>query len=271
MEICNYQERFQGKSKVEKFGWTVIDAPGKYLMIRKNKLKVNKQYQRPVNNRFALQIAAKWSWVSCGTLAVVNSNGEYFIIDGQHRKIAADKRDDIRDLPCIVYELDGLKEEAEVFLTINKNRKRLSRFDELNPKYIIGDECIVELSELLEESDCRFSTSRGPGTVSFLASLEKSYATNSNLTKSLWPLYLESQKGEILDGNIWTGLFYIYRQHPIEPNDIEKLQKAGKLKILQSINKAKAFYNKGGERTNAMGILQILNHGKAEKNRIDLK
>lgn len=58
-------------TKVEAFGWKMIDAPGRFEMIDKVLLRVDHSYQRDtINNKRVNEIASEWSWVSCGTLTV---------------------------------------------------------------------------------------------------------------------------------------------------------------------------------------------------------
>src|SRR4051812_44439221 len=101
-------------SKVEKFGWIIVDKRGVAMDIPKCSLHVDKSYQRDaLGSSKILRIAREWSWIACGRLIVgIRPDGSYVVIDGQHRKLAADKRSDIADLPCEVFEVLGPSQEA---------------------------------------------------------------------------------------------------------------------------------------------------------------
>jgi len=37
-------------------------------------------------------------------VVALRDDNKWFVVDGQHRKLAADQRSDIRELPCLVFE-----------------------------------------------------------------------------------------------------------------------------------------------------------------------
>jgi len=95
------QEKAMGKSKIERYGWTVQDGQGELRLISKHDLAVDyASYQRIANNAKTLVLARDWSWIACGALIVASRGGALHVVDGGHRLVAAMKRDDITMLPA---------------------------------------------------------------------------------------------------------------------------------------------------------------------------
>src|SRR5262245_56491941 len=99
-----------------------------YLLIEKEKLVVpTDEYQRDESRgRIANEIAMLYDVVAFGALTVIHrSNGELVVADGGTRLAGALKRDDIIVVPCLVFSGLTEKQEADSFLRINLNRRRL--------------------------------------------------------------------------------------------------------------------------------------------------
>lgn len=91
-----------GLDKVQRYGWTMQDKQGEQRQINKNLLLVNDDYQRTASASKILEIASEWSWIGCGVIIVAKRDGSYWVIDGQHRVLAAKRRSDIKEMPCLV-------------------------------------------------------------------------------------------------------------------------------------------------------------------------
>ena len=115
---------------IRKYGWKVIDKPGEFYLIPKKDLFVDQEYQRmKINEQRINKFASNWSWIKCGVLTIAIRNDQWYVVDGQHRKLAADKRSDIKHLPCMVFELNDISEEAEAFVSINSSKTNVSGYD----------------------------------------------------------------------------------------------------------------------------------------------
>jgi hypothetical protein len=94
----------QGTDKVARYGWTVTDEPGVLRMLHKDHLLVPAEYQRDANEDKVRKIASEWSWLSFGAVIVGHRGGKYYTIDGQHRVLAAKRRSDVGEVPCVVFK-----------------------------------------------------------------------------------------------------------------------------------------------------------------------
>mgnify|MGYP002682237103 CR=1 FL=1 len=101
-----------------RYPWAIKNKPGDFLMVPTKELEVDHAYQRDqINERRVQELSRAWDWVACGCLVVaLREDNRWFIVDGQHRKLAAELRGDIPELPCLVFETTGRREEALGFL-----------------------------------------------------------------------------------------------------------------------------------------------------------
>jgi len=266
-----------GMTKIERYNWQIQDNRGEFKWIPKTLLHVDHTYQREnCANSKILKYAKDWSWVACNTLAVVQRDGNYYVVvDGQHRKLAADKRSDINKLPCMVYKCKGIPSEAKAFLTLNNARTSVPAITKFKAKLAMNNPAAIAIQEILATTGHRIAGYTTSTAVSCPTILMKSFSKSPIITRSIWPLCVDIHNGEAIHSKIWEGLFYIEimiqptHQSLLDSFEYKKLVTAGKTKILDSINKSVAFFIKGTPRVYARGILNILNY-KRRTNKINL-
>lgn len=270
-ELATTYGRLSTQTKIERYGWTVKDAPGKYIQIDKGDLHIDKSYQRNVRPRKVAQMVGEWSWLACGALSVVLRDSKYFVLDGGHRLAAAEKRADIRKLPCLVFEIDDIRKEADSFLVSNTMRASMYGYEKINARALRGDKEILAIIELLESTG-HFIGSKSKGKeVACIELLLNSYSADAETTQSLWPICVEIHNNHPIHGDIWRGLFYLQTVKGIKiERYLAKLKLVGRDELLQSIQKAKAFLGAGGVKPCAVGIANIINYRLMEANRIEI-
>ena len=87
-------------------------------------------------------------------ILVERSNGDLFCVDGQHRVGAAMLRDDILELPALVFPLsdeDAQRLEALSFYRVNNQRKSMSAIERFRALVVAEDEEAVDLQALLDD------------------------------------------------------------------------------------------------------------------------
>lgn len=106
-------------------------------------LEVDDTYQRSIeggpSRKLIIKIAENWDWRLCLPLLVSRRAGKLFVIDGQHRKEAAELRGDIPHLPVVVFDFDDPKAEAELFVAANRSRRQMSSLDDFHAAVVAGD------------------------------------------------------------------------------------------------------------------------------------
>jgi hypothetical protein len=182
------------KSKAKKTVSEIVDHRPRYSpptgsqpsieWIHLGKLSIDDAYQRSTDNeasrRLIASIAAKFDWRLCGPLVVSRrADDTLTIIDGQHRWMAASKRDDIPQLPCCIFRYESTEEEARMFILANRARKPMNRLDDYFAALAAADEDALEIQQLVAEAGLRVarntsSTAWLPGEVAFTSAIAKS-------------------------------------------------------------------------------------------------
>lgn len=97
------------------------------------------------------RIAADWDISKCAPLTVsLQDDGTFYIIDGQHRYMAA-KTLGILTIPCRIFRNLTPEEEAAAFWKQNENCKRLTPRDTLRARLTIHEPIAESLAKLCRE------------------------------------------------------------------------------------------------------------------------
>jgi hypothetical protein len=149
--------------------------------IHLNRLSVDGSYQRSTDNeasrRLITSIAVKFDWRLCAPLVVSRRADETLtIIDGQHRWMAACRRDDIPQLPCCVFRYENREEEARMFILANRARKPINRLDDYYAALAAADEDALEMQQIVTDAGLSIarntsSTAWRPGEIAFTSSI----------------------------------------------------------------------------------------------------
>lgn len=99
-----------------------------------DQLRIDDAYQRSLetgpSQSLIRKIAMFWNWDLCQPLVVARrSDGQLYVVDGQHRLAAAHLRRDIGQLPCIISTYETAADEAASFVALNQLRRPLSAID----------------------------------------------------------------------------------------------------------------------------------------------
>jgi hypothetical protein len=262
-------------SKVDRYKWEVIDEPGGIGWISKTKLNVDKDYQREhVYERRVLEIAAAWSWKMCGVLMVAQRpDGTYWVFDGQHRKLAADRRDDIRELPCIVFKTQTIAEEATAFVDVNSKRTVPSSVDKFRASLVAGNRTASAVREMIEAAGYKASTANCRHTVRCIKQICDAFDSDQEACKFAWDLCVKLHDGEAIYERIFGGIFYLERwlrrrdMTLLAKGYVASLFRAGMSGIRASIAEAASYHSGGGMRIWAIGVARVVNKNRSS-NRI---
>ena len=182
-----------GLDQVARYNLTVRNAPGEFLMIPKTELEVDPAYQRNrINQRRVDTLTRFWDWIACGCLVVaLRDDNKWFVVDGQHRKLAADQRADIHELPCLVFETTSRREEAVSFLAINQGRVGVGSLDRYRAQLLSGDQTASAVEARLRSTGHRAGEKPSARTVSCVQCLYSLAKEDLARFERLWPLLAE--------------------------------------------------------------------------------
>lgn len=142
---------------------TAID-PGPrpdFVWISPDKCRVDDRYQRSADSKRSLRIIetikSGFTWSNFGAVTLAdNLDGTYCVIDGQHRTLAA-QAIGIEEIPALVIDAETLKEQANAFIGINKDRVAASPLNVFHSQVLAGDTEARAISEVLKAAGCRLS------------------------------------------------------------------------------------------------------------------
>ena len=201
----------QGLDRVTRYNLEMRNAPGEFLMIPKTELEVDSAYQRnKINQRRVDTLTRTWDWIACGCLVVaLRDDNKWFVMDGQHRKLAADQRSDIRDLPCLVFETTSRREEAVSFLAINQGRVGVGSLDRYRAQLLSGDKTAYAVESLLKSTGHRAGDTPSARTVSCVACLYNLANEDRARFERLWPLLAELHPDGPMTDAVIRGLWTV--------------------------------------------------------------
>jgi hypothetical protein len=252
-------------SKVQRYGWRVVDEPGSFMMIPKDDLTINREaYQREQTLAKVQRLTAEWSWMACGVLTVALRDDAFWVIDGAHRQMAAMRRADISDLPCLVFSSADVAEEALGFVRANQNRKPITAVERLRAMATSGDAIAQKIEKLASSAGRRVAKQSKPHTLTCVAEIEKSLRADERAFMEIWPLLVQITEGAPMHRDLVKGLFYCHRNMEggqdltMEPWR-SRVVRNGATGLLDHMQKAKAFHGKLGDRTLAQGVIAAIN------------
>lgn len=239
---------------------------GKFQYIDKNLLRVDAKYQRDAIISKCKEINKEWSWIACGVITVVNREGRHFVIDGQHRAIAATYNDDITDLPCMVFESPGIVLEAKGFLLANSCRKNMSSIDKFKAKIICGDKDAIFVDSTFNDLGVKISRqARGRmqlkcvGWALRAAKEDRiSFCLAMNVVVSLC-------RNSFIPEALADGIFYLLTKSVVDDRMVERFNKIGRDQLLEATRKAAIYRSAKRKETWAEGILNEVNKGLRNK------
>jgi hypothetical protein len=265
-EQRTYEEKTaQGHDKVTRFNWTIRNAPGEFLMIPKAELEVDHSYQRNrINQRRIDTLCRTWDWIACGCLVVaLREDNRWFVLDGQHRKLAADMRSDIKELPCLVFETSGRREEANGFLAINQGRVGVGSHDRYRAQLLTGDKTAFAVEAMLKSTGHRAGHNSSAKTVSCVQCLYRLCSEDQERFERLWPLLAELHPDEPVSDHVIRGLWIVDKwlgeQSVTQSPYREKLLAIGGKGLSHEIRREMAVVGQGGPRVFACAIAKYLN------------
>jgi hypothetical protein len=255
-----------GRDKVALFNWDAVKGHGEFQSIDKNLLRVDRCYQRDFSNVKSLEISKKFNWIAFGALVVARRpDGSLYIVDGQHRHGAALKRSDISHVPCIVYDAPAVGDEAEGFLEINVGRKSLTAFDRHRALLMQGDEVSLLIEKLAAENGFSVDRNNKPNGIRCLAACKTLLQTKRESFLEVFPLAAELCRDRIFDERVIAALVYV---QDVTGGQITSalwrraVLDIGYAKIRSAIDRASVFYERGGAKVWASGLVEVLNKGR---------
>jgi len=256
-----------GQSKTERYKWTMADAiaPGEMLMISKHKLSIDHRYQRRAVDQKVLRMARDFSWVAFGAITVNRRGDQMYVVDGQHRLEAALRRDDVSEVPCVVFSLSDAQLEAQAFLDLNGNRKPMTSFEKFKGEIFAENEIPVFVNKLIIDSGRTVGCASSSGCVACVGILQTLASEDRHRLEALWPVICRLCEGNPIQNEIVKGAWYAEKNMPegctfTKGKWMDRLLEVGYENVLSGIRRATAYHGSMSPRFAAEGIVNACNH-----------
>lgn len=254
-------------SKIDRYKWQALGDKGTFREIHKSELSIPREYQRDTNSAKVLDIASKWSWFGCAVIIVAYRNETLWVVDGQHRVLAAMTRSDIGALPCLIFDTTSLTEEAMAFLLINSGRKPISAIDKLRALNEAGDQdCAFVVNELSGLGIEIVKTANKAMQIKCIAACQRMAKDKpQSFIRALTVCAkLSEAENAAIQERVLSGLFFLDVYLTVNLTDDrlhQKVMNTGMKALHDAASRSAAYFASGGSKVWAQGILSVLNKG----------
>lgn len=254
-------------SKVEVYKWKNPGSKGELRWIEKSELKLDLTYQRELDSKTRVaKISREFDWALFGVLLVSKCDDGYYVVDGGHRLRAANRREDITDIPCIVFNLDDVSDEARVFFEFNVQRKSVNTFDRHKAALKANMEIAQKAESLVKKYGYIFTKGGSrPFQTCAINAIYRMIESDENLADKTFSIMAKVSEGEDIQASELSGLFYIMeRNRSIDyfGFPLKNLVDAGIGNIRDAIRRVSLIDGKGGQRVFAKALVDIINKGQ---------
>ena len=251
--------------KVERYDWVKPDDNGRQCKVAVDELKVDHAYQRPeVSDKNTLAIARGFNWVAFNSIVVMErANGDKYVVDGQQRLLAALRRGDIREVPCVLFKSDGREHEARAFISLNVRRVNVpavAKFNAsvraaLNPEKPIAD-WLATIGLTVTESG------KDMKGVDFPTALIRSWKLDMDNCKKAIAIQRDVNGTEPLHSVCHKGICWLLHNGIDVEEHADKLKRlGGRSAMLRSVKTLEIETGaKASERGCGIGVLRLINH-----------
>ena len=193
--------------------------------------------------------------------------GKYYVIDGQHRTLAVLLVDKIRAVPCMLFPMKSIPEEAWCFVKAQKFRRPLSTHDHYRALLVQDDPAALIVKEICETTG--------------YAVTGQTHANQKFSVQCVKRLLMEVERDEVLE-DIWLLITEVCQQGSphnyliagmcglerelrlkeetlLSPNNRRALIRIGEKNLLLSMKKAADLFVCGSAESQVEGIRASLN------------
>ncbi len=234
-------------------------------MLSKDSIQIHPSYQRDQIISKVQQLVTNFSWVSFGALIIGSRNGEYWVIDGQHRLLAAKRRPDVDVVPCVVFHTSGIIEEAKAFLNANTGRRPVTAIGKYKASIVCEDETTTHVHKTLAALGLTVKAAAvNPGEFKAISLAMRLAKENKERFDTVMMVATELCLDMVIQAMLLDGLFYLDKKIPggiLEKRFNDRLKTVGARKLLAAANKGAVFWNHRAGKEFAFGMLEEINKG----------
>lgn len=177
-------------------------------------LLVSTEAQRTVDEKHWMEIAEEFDLAVAGALTVSYRDGKHWIVDGQHRRLAA-QHCGIETMRCQVHYDLSLEDEAALF-SLKNTFKKIPTLQDFKVRLLAGDPVCVTVSAVLERHNLKMTGAgvNSVGAVRQVMDIVENYGEETldaalEVADRAWKRSKHSWDGVVL-----TGLGVLIGNHP---------------------------------------------------------
>jgi hypothetical protein len=255
-------------------GWSIVDRPGKFMQLPKSSLGIDPDYQREdISETRINDIARAWSWAALGALSVASRpGGGYWVFDGQHRFLAAQKRSDITMLPCMVYQMADIKQEAASFVRANTVRGAVKIGDRHKAALLAEDPVALAAEALVGSCGYRFDRDEADRVVSCVGSVIAAIRVDAKVADAALRACAALADGKHVGSVVFNGLLYVERYMSrrkrgslLDEDYLDRLRKIELAALHSWMRAAERRVGKGGQKVWGEAAIDLLDKGRRRK------
>ena len=205
-----------------------------------------------------------------GSIVISHKEGENFIVDGQQRLLAARRRGDIREVPCVLFKSDGREHEARAFIALNIRRVKVPSVAKFNASVRAALNPEKQIAEWLGTLGLSvMDDGKSMNGVCFPAHLIRTWNMNAECCKRAVKIQRDVNGTEPLHSACHNGIFWLLTNGINVEEHTDKLRcLGGRSAMLRSIKTVEIETNtKANMRIAGIGVLRQINY-KRRRNKI---
>lgn len=254
-------------SKVDVYKWKKPGDCGEFMWIPKEKLKIDLSYQREIDSKSRVaEIARNFDWALFGVILVALNDDGYYVLDGGHRTRGACRREDIKEVPCMVFVFEDISDEARVFYDFNNQRKTVSSFDNHKAALIAKDELALKAESLVKKYGYNIvKNSPGLFQIKSIGAIYRMIKNDESIADKTFSILAKVAEGDEIQAKEMLGLSYLIatnRAVDFYSFPLKNMIEAGLPKIRDEIKRRILIEGKGGDKICASAIADIINKGQ---------
>ncbi|WP_424363566.1 hypothetical protein [Methylocystis parvus] len=133
----------------------IVESAPAFGMLSPVELCVDEDYQRGLSERsrrLIAKIVAKWDWARFKPPIVVNVDGAWHIVDGQHTAIAAATHGGIDKIPVMIIGAKDTESRARAFVGHNRDRVAVTPIQIHHAAVAAGDEDALTIEQVCKRA-----------------------------------------------------------------------------------------------------------------------
>jgi hypothetical protein len=251
--------------KVERYDWVKPGDNGRQCMVAVDELKIDHTYQRPeVSDNNTLALARGFNWVAFNSIVVMErTNGDKYVVDGQQRLLAARRRGDIREVPCILFKSDGREHEARAFISLNIRRTNVPAVAKFNASVRASLSPEKQIADWLGTMGLTVTENgKDMKGLDFPTCLIRSWKQNTDACKKAVVIQRNVNGTEPLHSTCHKGIWWLLHNGIDVDEHSDKLKRlGGRSAMLRSVKTLEIETGaKASERGCGIGVLRLINY-----------